>query len=99
MLHAQRQPSHGVVGRPLTPASRAWAALVVGIVSWEVFAPPEQLLSDEASRLVKSHPIGARVAIICIGALLTAHLADLVDDSCDPVSPNFWLWKKFKTIN
>ena len=94
MPYAQRHPSHRVVGRPLTPASRAWAVLAAGIISWEVFAPPEQLLSDEASRLVKSHPTGARIAIICIGALLTAHLADLIDDTQDPVSPNFWLWKK-----
>lgn len=73
-------------------ATWKWLTLTVDILAYEAAHRSDgMLLSEEAHRWVDSRPIAARVAIISAGALLTAHLAKVLDPRYDVISREFCL--------
>lgn len=73
-------------------AASKWIAIVVDILAYElVHLDDDQMLSDTTHRWVDRHPIAARVAITSAGAVLTAHLAKLIDPRFDAISRSFFL--------
>lgn len=72
-------------------ANQKWLYLFIDIVAYEVsHASDGELLSEGADRLVAKQPIWGRVFILCAGALITAHLANILDDQYDLLAQNFW---------
>lgn len=71
-------------------AGQKWLAIAVDIVAWEVTCGEENLLSAECDRQIAKRPVLARVVIVGVGAILTAHLANVIDPRFDIVSPSFW---------
>lgn len=72
-------------------ANQKWLYLFIDIVTYEVsHASDGELLSEGADRLVAKQPIWGRVFILCAGALITAHLANILDDHYDLLARNFW---------
>ncbi len=49
-----------------------------------------QLLTDEVHRQVARHPVVARLLILAAGAIITLHLADVLDERRDLMSRRFW---------
>lgn len=66
--------------QPELTAGRAWTALAMGIVAYEVACPDGQLMSQGCHRLLETHPILTR-AVIGITAL---HLAGTLPPKLDP---------------
>ena len=67
-----------------------WLLLAVDIVEWELTCGQGELLSDECHRVVDSHPAAARLVIIVVGSILTAHLSRTVPKRFDLMSRSFW---------
>jgi hypothetical protein len=65
----------------LTPADRAWIALGVGVVSYDLIAAPEQTLSEGADRYMLKHPWLTR----CVAFALAAHVCNLVKPEWDAI--------------
>lgn len=75
----------------MTSAELKWLELFVDIVNYELqHAHDDQLLTNACHRWVDSRPIAARAFIVSAGALLTLHLAKLVDPRFDLISRSFW---------
>jgi len=75
----------------VTPAGKAWLALAGGIIAWEATCDRDQLLSAEADRWIAKRPILARLGIVTVGTLLTAHVANLwPNQRLDPIAYAFW---------
>jgi hypothetical protein len=60
---------------------KAWVALTLGIILYEIFAPPEQLLSEAIDRLLLRHPVLVRVGIM----LVALHLINALPSRYDPI--------------
>lgn len=72
-------------------ATAKWFTLATDIVLYEVtHASDGELLSEACDRWIARNPVAARLSIVSAGALLTLHLANLIDSRYDPVSPHFW---------
>ncbi|BCP41479.1 hypothetical protein MINTMi27_15720 [Mycobacterium intracellulare] len=72
-------------------ASRKWLALFLDILTYEVdHSSDGQLLSEGADRLVERFPIAGRAFILCVGTVITLHLANVLDDRFDPMAKIFW---------
>jgi hypothetical protein len=71
-------------------AARKWFSLAADIVVFE-FAhwDDAEMLSDATHRWVGAHPVAARLTILSAGALITAHLAALLEPAHDPLSKEF----------
>jgi hypothetical protein len=63
-------------------ADYAWAALVAGIVAYEVACPPGQLLSEAVDRYRIRYPVATNLAI----AYLAAHLTRVIPRHIDPLT-------------
>lgn len=75
----------------MTRGDWAWVALTGGIIAYEVTCEPSELLSAAADRWVAKRPILARLGIVAVGTLLTAHVANLwPNPKFDPVAYAFW---------
>lgn len=64
-------------------AERAWVALGVGVVAYELLAQDGELLSHQVDRWLETHP-AATTAFI---GLTAAHLLNLLPPRLDP-----WVW-------
>ena len=62
------------------PSLAMWAGVVGGILTYEVVAPENELLSEAADRAIEAHPILTRLAIF----LVALHLANLLPTRIDP---------------
>jgi hypothetical protein len=62
-------------------ADYAWLALAAGVVTYERYAPPGQLLSEAMDRYRASHPIIARAAV----CYLALHLLRAIPRRVDPL--------------
>jgi hypothetical protein len=63
----------------MRPADRAWLALAVGVVAWDVACPSGEMLSEASARYAKSHPVLAYAVIGSVAAHLTARIPKWVD--------------------
>lgn len=68
-------------------AGLKWLGLLMDILSYESGQP---LLSEGADILVEKHPIAGRLFIVSTGAIITLHLANLVDPRYDILAQSFW---------
>lgn len=64
-------------------AERAWVALGVGVIVYEVVANDGELLSHQVDRWLEKHPVLTTSAIV----LTALHLLNLLPDRLDP-----WSW-------
>lgn len=73
-------------------AKLKWLSLVADVVAYEVTCGPDELLSVECDRWIAKYPIMARVGIVAAGAILTAHLANIVPqpERYDVMAKAFW---------
>lgn len=70
-----------------------WLMLAADILAWEISHSRDgQLLSEECDRWIARNPVLARTVIVTLGAVLTAHLANLIPspNRFDPISVEFW---------
>ncbi len=63
------------------PAARAWCALGVGVVGYDVACPAGETLSEGADRFIGRHPYLARALV----AVVALHVANTIPPSCDPI--------------
>lgn len=63
-----------------SPADKAWLALVVGILVYEIAAPAGELMSEGMDRYRARHPWLATSAIV----ITAAHLLRLMPARLDP---------------
>ena len=76
-------------------AAWKWVGITADIVAYEVAHwHDEEMLTYVAHRWIERNPIAARVAILSAGALITGHLARLIDSRYDPLSKGFYLWNR-----
>ena len=62
-------------------SDRAWIVLAAGIVTYEVVAQPEELMSEAVDRYLDSRPWGTRLAV----AVVAAHLLNMIPPRLDPL--------------
>jgi hypothetical protein len=55
--------------------------MILGIIMYEVFAPPSQLLSEAIDRALLRHPVLVRVGIM----LVALHLINALPTKYDPI--------------
>jgi hypothetical protein len=68
-------------------AGLKWLELLLDILSLESSQP---LLSEGADGIVEKHPVAGRLFIVCVGAIVTLHLANLIDERYDLLATSFW---------
>lgn len=59
----------------------AWIALAIGVLTYEVVAPPGQLLSEAMDKYRQHHPLAAGTAVIYIAC----HLLRVWPKPVDPL--------------
>ena len=69
-------------------AGQKWLQLFFDILGYELDDGP--LLSEGADALVDRHPVLGRLIIICAGAVITLHLANMLDPRYDIMAQPFW---------
>lgn len=75
----------------MTPAGRKWLAIFADILQYELdHANDGELLSEACDRWIDRYPILARAAIIGLGGVLIAHLANCLPAEADVISRQFW---------
>jgi hypothetical protein len=67
--------------RPELTAKRAWACIGLGVLAYEMAAPPGELLSEGVDGSLSGHPILTRAAI----GYLALHLANVIPERYDPL--------------
>lgn len=71
----------------MRPAKWAWAALLIGVVGYELLAKDGELLSEEVDRWLVDHPVVTTTAI----TLTAAHLLNALPTWADPWAMAFGL--------
>jgi hypothetical protein len=72
-------------------AGRMWLQILLDVVSYEnEHVADGQLLSQGADRLVEKSPVFGRILILGTGAIVTLHLANVLEDKYDLMSQRFW---------
>lgn len=64
-------------------AERAWFALGIGVLVYEMLAHDGELLSHQVDRWLESHPVLTTAAI----TITAAHLLNVLPRKADP-----WVW-------
>lgn len=82
----------GAKRQKVSPAGYAWRALGLTVLAYELWAPPGQLLSEEADRWMERNPWTTR---FLVGAL-AAHLTNFVPDRVDPIHLTFVFCRNFR---
>lgn len=62
-------------------SDRAWIVLAAGIVTYEVVAQPDELMSEAVDRYLESRPWFTRIAV----AIVAAHLLNIIPQKLDPL--------------
>lgn len=65
----------------MTPADKAWIAIGMGVIVWDMTCPPGEMLSEASRRYAKNHQLLAHVVVASVGA----HLLDLIPRWVDPI--------------
>lgn len=77
----------------LRPADKAWIALGIYVLAYDVLASPGQTLSEGADRYMLSHPWVTRGVALAVAG----HVCNLVNPEFDPIHLLFSgvrAWKK-----
>lgn len=69
------------VFKPELSAKRAWAAIGLGVLAYELACPQGELLSEGADVAVTGHPYLTRAAI----GITALHLANIIPERYDPI--------------
>lgn len=64
-------------------AERAWIALGVAVLAYEVVARDDELLSHQVDRWLEAHPVLTSAAV----TVTAAHLLNVLPTKADP-----WVW-------
>ena len=64
-------------------AERAWVALGVGVLAYELMAEDGELLSHQVDRWLEAHPVLTSAAV----TITAAHLLNILPQRLDP-----WVW-------
>jgi hypothetical protein len=64
-------------------SEKAWAALVVGVIGYELLAKDDELLSHQVDRWLVAHPVATATAV----TITAAHLLNILPQWADP-----WVW-------
>jgi hypothetical protein len=64
-------------------AERAWAALGIGVLAYELLAREGELLSHQVDRWLETHPAVTWAVV----TLTAAHLLNVIPPRADP-----WVW-------
>lgn len=75
--------------RPELTAKRAWAAIGLGVLAYEIACPKDELLSEGVDRALESHKAMTLAGI----GVVALHLANLLPDRLDPLSQGLKLLK------
>ena len=62
-------------------SDRAWIVLAASIVTYEVVAQPDELMSEAVDRYLESRPWFTRIAV----AIVSAHLLNIIPPKLDPL--------------
>lgn len=65
----------------LRPSDRAWVILTAGIIAWDVWCPPGEMLSEGVDRYMLRHPWITRGVV----ALVALHLCNHLPPVADPI--------------
>ena len=60
----------------MRPSSKAWVALGIGVVTYDVLAPPGETLSERVDSALENHPMAT---IAAVGAV-ALHLLNVFDN-------------------
>jgi hypothetical protein len=72
-------------------AGRMWLRILLDVVSYETeHVNDGQLLSNGADHLIEKFPLLGRAFILGTGAIITLHLANVLEDRYDLMSQRFW---------
>lgn len=63
-------------------ATRAWIALAIGVIIYELFADHGELLSEGVDRALETHPWITRAAVL----YLAGHLVNAIPARIDPLN-------------
>lgn len=69
-------------------AGQKWLRLLFDVLGYEFDEGP--LLSEGADTLVERYPVLGRVFIVCVGAQVVFHLANMIDPRYDIMAKSFW---------
>ena len=69
---------------------RAWIALGVGVVAWELRCPEGELLSESADRMIERHPWLVRA----VAFALACHISNSVPERYDLIHQLFRLRRR-----
>lgn len=78
----------------MRPADRAWIALGVGVLAYDLTAPPGETLSEGADRYMVRH----KWLVRAVGVGLVAHVCNFISGRYDPVHWVFVGLRKLVTI-
>lgn len=67
----------------MRPSERAWAALAIAVVGYEVVAPKGELLSHAFDRFLERRPLLTWGATL----IIAAHLLNVLPNRVDPIRP------------
>lgn len=76
--------------RPELTAKRAWTAMGIGILAYEIACPQGELLSEGADRALESH----RALTLGGIGLVALHLANVIPQRYDPLTQGLKLLKR-----
>ncbi|WP_230872127.1 hypothetical protein [Mycobacterium canetti] len=75
----------------MNTAQQKLLSMFLDLATYEVGHMSDGLLiTDEFHRQVARHPIVARALILATGAIITLHLADVLDGRYDLLARKFW---------
>jgi hypothetical protein len=70
-------------------ASWAWPALIGGVIVYNIAARDGEMLSEQADRAIRKHPVAVRAAAV----LVAAHVANLLPQRVDAIH---WFFETLK---
>lgn len=75
----------------MRPSERAWTAIGLGVIAYDVLAPPHETLSERVDDALEVSPY-KRAATLGAIALVAAHLGNVIPQRYDPFHYAL-LWK------
>jgi hypothetical protein len=79
------------IARILQPSDLAWITLAAGVLTYEVYCPTGQLLSDAADRYRTRRPLLINLVVLTVAS----HLVRLTPRPIDPIHHMTYAVKKF----
>jgi hypothetical protein len=70
--------------KDLQPSTKAWIVLASGVVTYDLFAPSGQTLSEGVDRFLDHSPVAKAITLGAI-AVTAGHLSNLIPEKYDPI--------------